>query len=60
MARKLRYEKEGGLYHVINRENYRQSVFGSVGAAQAFETALGKMVKQYGWRMHGYVLMSNY
>ncbi len=60
MARKLRYEQKGGLYHVINRGNYRQPVFGSVGAAQAFETALWETVKQYGWRVHGYVLMTNH
>lgn len=60
MARKLRYEEEGGLYHVINRGNYRRPVFGSVGAAQAFETALREAVKLFGWRVHAYVLMSNH
>lgn len=60
MARKLRYEQEGGLYHVINRGNYRQPVFGSVGAAQAFETALWETVKLYEWRVHAYVLMNNH
>lgn len=60
MARKLRYEQEGGLYHVINRGNYRQPVFGSVGAAQAFEKTLWETVKKYGWRVHGYVLMTNH
>jgi len=60
MARKLRYEEEGGLYHVINRGNYRQPVFGSVGAAQAFEKALWETVKRYGWKVHGYVLMTNH
>jgi Transposase and inactivated derivatives len=48
------------LYHVINRGNYRHAVFGTVGAAQAFETALWETVKQYGWRVHGYVLMTNH
>jgi putative transposase len=60
MARKLRYEEEGGLYHVINRGNYRHPVFGSVGAAQAFEKALWEAVKLHGWRLHAYVLMSNH
>ena len=45
---------------MINRGNYRQPVFGSVGAAQAFETALWETVKRYGWRVHGYVLMTNH
>jgi REP element-mobilizing transposase RayT len=60
MARKLRYEEEGGLYHVINRGNYRNAVFGSVGAAQAFEKTLWEAVRLNGWRLHAYVLMSNH
>ena len=34
MARKLRIQYEGAIYHVINRGNYRRDVFGTVGAAQ--------------------------
>ncbi len=60
MPRKLRVEEEGGLYHVINRGNYRQPVFSSVGAAQAFETALQQVVAKFGWRLHAYVLMTNH
>jgi putative transposase len=60
MARKLRVEEEGGLYHVINRGNYRQPVFGSVGAAQAFETALREATEWFGWKLHAYVLMTNH
>jgi len=37
MARKLRIQYEGALYHVINRGNYRRDLFESVGTAQAFE-----------------------
>ena len=60
MARKLRYEQENGLYHVINRGNYREAVFGSEGAVHAFEKALGEAVQLHGWRLHAYVLMSNH
>lgn len=60
MPRRLRVEEEGGLYHVINRGNYRQPVFSSVGAAQAFETALQQVVAKFGWRLHAYVLMTNH
>ncbi len=60
MARKLRLEEAGGLYHVINRGNYRQPVFGSVGAAQAFETTLRETVERFGWKVHAYVLMTNH
>jgi hypothetical protein len=48
------------LYHIINRGNYRRPVFGSVGAAQAFESALWEAVQLHGWRVHAYVLMTNH
>ena len=40
MARKLRLEFPGAIYHVINRGNDRAFVFKSVGARQAFEDCL--------------------
>jgi putative transposase len=60
MARKLRIEYEGALYHVINRGNYRRDVFESAGAAQAFETALLETCAAHGWRLHAYVIMRNH
>ena len=60
MARKLRIEYPGALYHVINRGNYRQAVFGGEGAAQAFEGCLGEVSAQLGWRIHAYVIMRNH
>jgi putative transposase len=41
MARRLRIQYPGAMYHVINRGNYRD-LFETVGAAIAFETALGE------------------
>jgi len=40
VARKVRIQYPGALYHVINRGNYRRDVFETVSAAQAFETVL--------------------
>ena len=48
------------MYHVINRGNYRYDVFGSVGAAQAFEGALYECCERYGWRLHAFVVMRNH
>ena len=50
MARKLRLEYAGACYHVINRGNCRSDVFGSSGAAHAFEVCLGEAAERYGWR----------
>ncbi len=60
MARKVRLQFPGALYHVINRGNYRHDVFGTAGAAQAFVTVLGETCGRYDWRVHGYVVMPNH
>jgi REP element-mobilizing transposase RayT len=60
MARKLRIQFPGALYHVINRGNYRREVFASVGAAQAFVATLGEACTHYDWRLHAYVVMPNH
>jgi hypothetical protein len=36
VARKLRIQFQGAIYHVINRGNYRSDLFVSPGEAQAF------------------------
>lgn len=60
MARKLRIQYAGAIYHVINRGNYRRDLFETVGAAQAFLSAMFEATARYGWSLHGYVLMRNH
>ena len=36
MARRLRLQFPGARYHIINRGNFRQRVFSTAGAAEAF------------------------
>ena len=60
MARKLRIEHEGALYHVINRGNYRREVFESAGTAQAFEETLWEACAMHGWKLHAHVVMRNH
>lgn len=60
MPRPLRVEFAGACYHVINRGNYRRNLFKGKGAAAAFVRTLGEAAKQYGWRVHAYVVMSNH
>jgi putative transposase len=52
MARRLRIQYEGAIYHVINRGNYQRDVFESVGAAKAFKQALGEACLRHGRRVH--------
>jgi hypothetical protein len=49
MARKLRLEFPGAVYHVINRGNRRVGPFDKGGAAEAFEGCLGEACERYGW-----------
>lgn len=60
MARKLRLQYAGALYHVINRGNYRSNVFASDGAKESFLECLGQACEKTGWRVHGYVVMRNH
>src|SRR5882672_1801612 len=60
MARKLRLEFPGAIYHVINRGNYRAFVFKSEGAKQAFEDCLFAACERSGWLLHAFVVMGNH
>lgn len=60
MARRVRLQYPGALYHVINRGNYRQPVFGTAGAAQSFLAALREACERHVWRVHAYALLPNH
>ena len=60
MARKLRLEFPGAIYHVYSRGNYRGFVFESAGARRAFEMCLFQACLRYEWVLHAYVVMGNH
>lgn len=60
MARPLRLESEDGVYHVLNRGNYRADIFGTEKAKAAFLKCLGEACGKTGWRVHAWCLMSNH
>lgn len=60
MARKLRLEFPGAIYHVINRGNYRAHVFKTEGARQAFEACVFAAAERSGWLLHAFVIMGNH
>ena len=60
MARKVRLEYPGAIYHVINRGNYRAWVFETEGAKKAFEECLFEACAKSRWRLHAYVIMGNH
>lgn len=60
MARPLRIEYAGALYHVTARGNARQSIFLSNEDREGFLELLSSTVRRYHWRVHAYCLMGNH
>ena len=60
MARNPRIESSDGLYHVINRGNYRSFIFETEGARNAFQKTLFETCEKSGWRLYAYCLLSNH
>jgi putative transposase len=60
MARPLRIEFPGALYHVTSRGNERKAIFRSDRDRLAFLEFLGKATTRFGWSVTAYVLMTNH
>jgi putative transposase len=60
MARKLRVEYAGAIYHVMNRGDRRERIFVDDADRQRFVDTLGEACAKTGWQIHAYVLMPNH
>ncbi|MGH8403336.1 MAG: REP-associated tyrosine transposase, partial [Gammaproteobacteria bacterium] len=60
MARPLRIEYPGAVYHVTARGNARQRIYADDTDFRAFLALLGKLAERYHWLCHAYCLMSNH
>jgi REP element-mobilizing transposase RayT len=60
MARPLRLEYEGAVYHVTSRGNARQAIFLVDPDRELFLQVLGASVERFGWICHAYCLMTNH
>ncbi|MBI2508647.1 MAG: transposase, partial [Betaproteobacteria bacterium] len=60
MARPLRLEFPGALYHLTARGNARAPIFLDDKDRESFLQLLGKEVEQQRWRLHAYCLMDNH
>ena len=60
MARPLRVEFDGAIYHVTSRGNAREEIFDDDGDRKAFLECLGKVVNRFNWLCHAYCLMDNH
>ena len=60
MARKLRVEYEGAIYHVLNRGDRREPIFKSDADRELFLATLDQCCARTLWQIHAYVLMPNH
>jgi REP element-mobilizing transposase RayT len=60
MARPLRLEFPGAVYHVTSRGNARQDIVVDAHDRSQFLSLLAHVVDRYGWLCHAYCLMDNH
>jgi REP element-mobilizing transposase RayT len=60
MARKLRVEYEGAIYHVMNRGDRRETIFKDDPDRMLFLETLGQTCLKTDWQMHAWCLMGNH
>ena len=60
MARKLRVEYPGAVYHVMNRGDRREPIFRDDADRQRFVNTLGEACGKTGWQVHALCLMPNH
>ena len=60
MARKLRVEYPGAVYHVMNRGDHREPIFRDDEDRRRFLDTLAQACGKTGWNVHAICLMPNY
>ena len=60
MARKLRVQFPGAVYHVINRGDRREPIFLCDKDRELFLQTLGETCAKTGWQVHAWCLMPNH
>jgi len=60
MARPLRIEFEGAVYHITSRGNEKRAIYRDDGDRLVFFKTLDNVVKKFNWLIHAYCLMENH
>ena len=60
MARKLRVQYPGAIYHVMSRGDRREPIFKDDADRERFLATLGEACAKTGWQVHAYCLMANH
>ena len=60
MARPIRLEFAGAIYHVTSRGDRREDIYDSDADRERFIKTLGDVCQRFNWVCHAYCLMSNH
>jgi putative transposase len=60
MARRLRIQYTGAVYHVMNRGDHRERIFCDPHDRRRFLSTLGDTCRKTGWQVHSFCLMENH
>ena len=60
MARRLRVQYPGAVYHLMNRGDRREAIFKDDQDRERFLETLGETCAKTGWEVHAYCLMGNH
>jgi REP element-mobilizing transposase RayT len=60
MARQLRIQYEGAIYHLMSRGDRREEIFRDDLDRKSFLQTLGATCQKTGWQVHAYCLMNNH
>jgi putative transposase len=60
MARKLRVQYPGAIYHVMNRGDHLEVIFRAEHDRELFVATLGEACTKTDWQVHAFCLMSNH
>src|SRR5436190_13054435 len=60
MARRLRLEYAGAIYHLLNRGDRREAIFRDDADRRRFLETLGETCAKTDWAVHAWCLMSNH
>jgi putative transposase len=60
MARKLRVQYGGAIYHVMSRGDHREAIFRSNQDRELFLHTVGQACAKTDWQVHAWCLMSNH
>jgi len=60
MARKLRLQYPGAIYHIMNRGDHSEAIFRGDKDRQLFLETLGQVCEKTDWQVHAWCLMRNH